>query len=87
MNQMKLQSLIGLGLLLALVGCSKLTMENYSKIAVGMRYDEVVKLIGKPDRCDDAMGVRSCRWGDEAHSAHVNFVGDQVLLYSSRNLK
>jgi hypothetical protein len=86
-RKMKTRTLLGLALLLALLGCSKLTMDNYNKITVGMSYDEVVKLIGKPDKCDDAMGLRTCTWGDESRSVHVNFVGDKVLLFSSSNLK
>lgn len=81
-------TLLSLGLLAALAGCSnKLTLENYGKITVGMPYDEVVKLIGKPNQCDDAMGLRSCAWSDKTSSAHVQFVADKVLLYSSNNLK
>lgn len=83
---MKITTLL-LGLMLALSGCSKLTLENYDKIAVGMPYDEVTHLIGPPDQCDDVMGVRSCRWGDDKRSIHVNFVAGQVLLFSSSNLK
>jgi hypothetical protein len=84
---MKARILFGLYLLLTLAGCSRLTMENYGKIAFGMPYDEVVRLIGKPERCDDAMGVRSCVWGDESGSVQVNFVGEKVVLFSSSNLK
>jgi len=84
---MKIPTFLLLGLMLALPGCSKLTLENYDKIAVGMPYDEVTRLIGPPDRCDDVMGVRSCRWGDEKRFIHVNFVAGQVLLFSSGNLK
>jgi hypothetical protein len=62
-------------------------VENYSKISVGTSYDEVVKLIGKPTSCDDAMGIRSCNWTDGKASVHVNFVGGEALLYSSSNLK
>lgn len=84
---MKLTTLIGLTLLLTLLGCSKLTVENYNKIAVGMPYDEVVQTIGKPDKCDDMMGLRSCVWGNESRSVHVSFAGDKVLLFASNNLK
>ncbi|MDD5367078.1 MAG: hypothetical protein PHR30_17215 [Gallionellaceae bacterium] len=87
MNHMKIRSLIGLALFLALLGCSRLTVENYNKIAVGMPYDEVVQLIGKPAKCDDLMGLRSCAWGDEARSVHVSFVDSKVLLFASNNLK
>jgi hypothetical protein len=69
-----------------LLACSKLTQENYNKIAMGMTYDEVVALLGAPANCDDVMGVRSCKWGDDTHSVNVNFMGGKVLLYSSSNL-
>ena len=84
---MKIPTVLLLGLVLTLFGCSRLTLENYDKITVGMSYDEVTRLIGTPDQCDDVMGVRSCRWGDEKRSVHVNFVAGQVLLFSSSNLK
>jgi hypothetical protein len=84
---MKVRTLVAMGLLLAMLGCSKLTLENYNKITVGMPYDEVTRLIGPPDSCDDLMGVRNCQWGDEKRSVHVNFVGGKVLLFSSSNLQ
>lgn len=84
---MRILSLCAMGLLLAMLGCSRVTLENYGKITVGMSYDEVTQLIGPPDECDDVMGVRNCLWGDEDGSIKVSFVGGQVLLFSSRNLK
>ena len=74
-------------LLLTLAGCSKLTLENYNKIEVGMHYDEVTRLIGAPTACDDVLGLRSCAWGDEQRSATVTFAGNKVLVHASRNLK
>jgi hypothetical protein len=53
---------------------------------MGMTYDEVVAVLGAPANCDDVMGVRSCKWGDDTHSVNVNFMGGKVLLYSSSNL-
>lgn len=84
---MRIRTVLAASFLALLLGCSKLTLENYNKIAVGMSYDEVTQLIGKPDRCDDVMGVRSCTWGDEKRSVQVNFVASKVLLFSSNNLK
>jgi hypothetical protein len=84
---MKHYHLLGLSLILALMGCSKLTLENYSKINVGTPYNDVVKLLGKPASCDDAMGIRSCEWTNGTASVHVNFVGGEALLFSSSNLK
>jgi len=73
-------------LLLVLLGCSKLTLENYNKIVVGMHYDEVTRLIGSPAKCDDVMGLRNCTWGDEKRSVNVTFAGEKVMLFSSSNL-
>ena len=84
---MKIRSLMATSLILLLLGCSKLTLENYNRIDVGMSYDEVTRLIGPPDRCDDVMGVRNCRWGNETRSVNVSFVAGKVLLFSSSNLK
>lgn len=84
---MNVKSLLGAALLLLVLGCSPLTQENYNKINVGMSYDEVTALIGKPESCDDVMGVRNCVWGDEKRSAQVGLVADKVLLFSSNNLK
>jgi hypothetical protein len=86
-NHMKIRTVFAMGLFLALLGCSKVTLENYDKIAVGMSYDEVTQLLGTPDQCDDVMGVRNCKWGDEKRSVNVSFVADKVLLFSSSNLK
>jgi len=84
---MKIRTVIAMGLLLVMLGCSKITLENYNKISVGMSYDEVTQLIGPPDECDDVMGVRNCLWGDEKRAIKVSFVGSKVLLFSSSNLQ
>lgn len=84
---MKIRTLWVIGLALAMLGCSKLTIENYNQISSGMSYDEVTQLLGKPSTCDDLMGVRNCRWGDETRSVQVSFVGGKVLLFSSSNLQ
>lgn len=84
---MKIRTMWAMGLLLTMLGCSKLTIENYNQIAPGMTYDEVTQLLGKPAECDDVMGVRNCRWGDETRSAQVSFVAGKVLLFSSSNLQ
>jgi hypothetical protein len=84
---MKIRTVLTTGLMLVLFGCSKITLENYDKISVGMPYDEVTHLIGPPEKCDDVMGVRNCLWGDESHSINVSFVAGQVLLFSSSNLQ
>ena len=71
-----------------LPGCSgKTSLENYNRLKVGQSYEEVKLILGDPARCDEALGVRSCTWGDEQRGINVAFVGGQVLLLSARNLK
>ncbi len=47
-----------------LAACSKITAENYAKIKAGMSYNEVSGILGNPTSCDDAVGFKSCKWGD-----------------------
>lgn len=84
---MTIRTALTMGLVMLLLGCSKLTLENYNKITMGMNYDEVVQLIGSPEHCNDVMGVQSCQWGGEKHAVNVNFVAGKVLLFSSHNLQ
>lgn len=84
---MKIRSLCAMSLLLVMLGCSKVTLDNYNKINVGMSYDEVTQLIGAPEKCDDVMGLRNCQWGDEKRSINVSFVRGKVLLFASSNLQ
>jgi len=84
---MNVRTVLAMGLWLLMVACSKLTIENYNQVTAGMRYEEVTQLLGKPDACDDVMGVRNCRWGDDKRSVHVSFVAGKVLLFSSSNLQ
>lgn len=72
---------------LMLAACSKLTVENYDKLKVGMRYDEVKQILGAPDKCSDVLTVKSCTWGTEQRFVQVNFVADQVVLFNSSNLR
>ncbi len=77
--------LLSLGLL-ALTACSKLTLENYGKLKMGQKYEEVTALLGEPARCDETLGMRSCTWGDEQKNVRVNFVAGQVVLFSAHQL-
>lgn len=53
---MKTRSLLPMSLILVLLGCSRVTLENYSRITVGMSYEEVTQLISPPEKCGDVMG-------------------------------
>jgi len=82
-----IRMIAALSLLVILPGCSKLTMDNYAKIKMGVEYSEVVKILGKPDNCSEALFVRNCVWGNEQKNITVNFAGGKVLLFTSRNIK
>lgn len=69
-----------------LVGCSKLTQENYDKIEVGMDYQQVMVVIGKPDKCDAAFGTKNCIWGNEKRNITIKFIADKVVLPTMKGL-
>lgn len=73
--------------LLVLAGCSKLTVENYDKLKMGMPYAEVKTLLGDPSSCTDVLAMRNCTWGDAQRSITVSFVADQVVLFNASNLR
>jgi len=83
---MKFRLIVVTLLLLIIAGCSKLTMENYDMLKIGMAYNEVVGIIGSPGKCSDVMGVRNCEWGNEKKSINVTFAGDKVLFFTGNGL-
>jgi hypothetical protein len=73
-------------LLLAACG-DPLSLDNYNRLQVGQSYEQVKQIIGDPARCDEALGVRNCVWGDERRGISVSFVGGNALLLSANKLK
>jgi uncharacterized protein YceK len=73
--------------LLLLAGCSKVTKANYDKIKTGMQYDEVVRLIGEPTDCSEAIGLSSCTWKSGDAEVTVNFIANKVTISSASGLK
>lgn len=78
-------SLLSLGLL-ALVGCSKVTLENYKKIEVGMDKSEVEAILGKPSLCEDKTIHTNCMWGTPDKHISTTLIADKVTLYSEVGL-
>lgn len=82
-----MRTLCWLPLLIALVGCSKVSEANYAKLKVGMTYDEVTQVLGRADRCDEAVGIKHCVWGDETSNITADFVAGNALIFSSKNIR
>lgn len=78
--------IMALLLYLVLFGCNKLNRENYDKIKAGMDYQQVVSIIGDPDKCDAIMGSKNCVWGNENKNITINFIGDKVFVLSMNGL-
>ena len=70
-----------------LTGCSKLTKENYDQVKMGMEYDEVVTLLGKPSTCTESIGIKNCEWKSGDKKVLISFIGDNVTIFSSENVK
>ncbi len=68
------------------MGCSKLNKENYDKIKVGMDYQQVIEIIGSPDKCDAALGTKSCIWGNDQKNIKIKFVGDKVIVPTMKGI-
>jgi len=74
-------------LVFLLGGCSKATQANYEKIEMGMAYQEVVDILGAPDKTDDVMGVRNCVWGKDPNTITIKFIADKVVYRAAKGLK
>lgn len=86
MKKVKAIILIVVLFFVSLTGCSKLNQENYNKIKAGMDYQQVVYIIGKPDKCDAALGTKNCTWGNEKKNITVAFIVDKVVLSTMEGL-
>ncbi|WP_017444525.1 hypothetical protein [Gayadomonas joobiniege] len=79
---------IGLGItILCLSACSKITPDNYAKLEVGMKFAQIVAILGEPVQCSALDQGRFCYWGDQGTHIKVAFVGDRATLTSQNGLK
>jgi hypothetical protein len=73
-------------LIISVLGCSKISKENYNKLKVGMAYEEVVNILGSPGSCSETLGTKSCVWGSEKRQIKVSFIASKAAAFSSRGL-
>ncbi|MBG9997412.1 DUF3862 domain-containing protein [Pseudoalteromonas sp. NSLLW24] len=71
---------------LSLAACSKVSLESYEKIKVGMDKAEVETILGSADNCVEKTLHTNCVWGDEAKNIEITLVSDKVTLYSKHGL-
>lgn len=81
-----MKKLLTIALLFSLAACSKLSMENYQQLKTGMTYNEVTALIGEPNSCEEALGTRSCVWGDDNKQIKAAFLAEKAMLFSHKGL-
>jgi len=70
--------------MLILLGCSKINQENYDKLKVGLEYDEVLKILGKPDNCESVLNMKNCIWEESSKIITIIIVADKVVFLSSQ---
>ncbi|HEY9128873.1 MAG TPA: DUF3862 domain-containing protein [Sulfurovum sp.] len=84
---MKKRYLLITALVLLLSGCNQVTKDNYDKIKSGMTYDEVVKILGKPEGCSETLGISNCEWKDNDAMISITFISNQVTIAVAEGLK
>ncbi|HCU66866.1 MAG TPA: DUF3862 domain-containing protein [Rheinheimera sp.] len=81
-----MKKIITAALLLTLAACSKLSMDNYQQLKTGMSYNEVTAIIGEPASCEEALGTRTCLWGDDNKQIKAAFLAEKAMLFSHKGL-
>ncbi|MCG7534870.1 DUF3862 domain-containing protein [Pseudoalteromonas sp. OOF1S-7] len=82
-----MKKILTLTLFLGLAACSKVSMENYDKIEVGMDKTELEQILGSADQCEEKTLHTNCTWGNDSKHIKVTLVSDKVTLYSKKGLE
>ena len=83
---MKKSIFVALAAALTLTACSKVTLENYEQLQVGMDRVEVEALLGSPAACEEKALHTNCVWGSDSKNIQITLVSDKVTLYSEKGL-
>jgi outer membrane protein assembly factor BamE (lipoprotein component of BamABCDE complex) len=86
----RLVSLLAVAVLLVACG-SRISQENFNRIADGMPYADVVKILGEPTS-SEARGVlgvsaTTAKWKDKEHQITIVFVNQKVTSKTFREAK
>jgi len=52
-----------------------------------MTYDEVTGILGTATHCDEAVGTKSCRWGDDEKNIKITFLADRATVFSNHGIQ
>ena len=83
---MKKSIFVAIAAALTLTACSKVTLENYEQLQVGMDRAEVEALLGSPSACEEKALHTNCVWGSDSKNIQITLVSDKVTLYSEKGL-
>ena len=81
-----MKNLLIIAATLSLAACSKVRLENYEKIEVGMDKAEVEAILGSADNCVEKTLHTNCVWGDESKNIEITLVSDKVTIYSKHGI-
>ena len=85
MRQLILGLIVGFFML---AGCSKATPENYQKIEVGMKREQVHQILGNPTKVEGEVGTTPLSvsvetWNNDPHVITITYEGDVVGMKSA----
>ena len=53
---------------------------------VGMDYDEVLEILGKPDNCESILNMKNCIWEESSKSITIKIAANKVVFISSHGI-
>lgn len=82
--------LLVLGAAVLLLGCSKLSQENFNKVKSNMTFKEVIVLLGNPTSVENitisGLSGTSAVWKDKHIEVDIQFLNDRMIVKSFNNI-
>ncbi|NMR23968.1 DUF3862 domain-containing protein [Pseudoalteromonas sp. NEC-BIFX-2020_015] len=82
-----MKKLLIVAAILTLSACSKINLENYEKIEIGMSKTDVEAILGAAEKCVEKTLHTNCTWGGGDKKIEITLVSDRVSLYSKTGLE
>lgn len=81
-----LGKIIFLGIIIALVACTRVTQANFEKIQAGMSMEQVIKILGEPNDSSSiniaGISGTSASWKNHSATLVVQFLDGKVMIKS-----